>query len=862
MADRKVTVKVNINSTSDLPKTVAAQRDELRHLQTDLDKTKKSHEGISSASRAATDALQAQSRATDQLSRSMAAMQQRSSARDPFAFSLPFQNALVSRLGGNEMRQAAAALRPAAATAADVAQAKAEPKRVPIQVAEDLARTLAIPLKDAVERLRGEGYEFEERKSKRHGDLPVQAIPMGLSGAQQLAALYQKVPAPAPGLSGNQLLNAMGLPVEAQRHPMMQRYQDRATAASETTRKALEERQAIGTPQHVTAIREEIQARRQLAQNERMNRRIGQEVEFGKVGLAIRELGPHIENFGRISTRVFAAGAAAIGMMVRAGSPETWQTLWGNFRLLAGEIGNQFIPQIVRVAGWIRQARDWVVGLDDTTKRNIATWAAWGIGIAGVGMVLSRLAPVARIAMSGLSMLAAHPVAAGLLAIAGASGLLEKGIAALPAMFTTAKQAISGLTETQLKWALGIGGAVMMLPTVVRGLSAVNTWMATTSVAAAAGAGRWAMLGTAVSGVGKAIWGFTVAHPVIAGLTAITLAVGALTRGFGLLGSSSANALDNLQHFQHMEHLAAQLEGPGPISFQQQVQALGPARAHRLQQAQAQGPAAHQHAITAMIAEEQAIMQGAVGPAGVGQGGGAVSEEERRRMSLVVMETLNRPGVGVLSRFAGMPVLPLGTSAASHRRDQIQRALIAAGFSPQVARAEAQRLYQHSDNPLSSGFLGAGDLSQQQIQQVGQLITGPQHSAQAALNALFRLQQLAGGRTPNPALAAVAGIGGVAGQFQATQPMTFAGMNVPQHLQGIARPYLFQDMQARQVQSAGDLHDIIQNDSIRSEGHQQELMMQLRGLERLLEQLVAHAASNVSASQNIAAQVGGAGGAV
>lgn len=145
----------------------------------------------------------------------------------------------------------------------------------------------------------------------------------------------------------------------------------------------------------------------------------------------------------------------AIGGFVAAASPDIWHTFTGSIKDAAGAIGTAFSPAIIDISYKLQQFADWFDAIDEGTKKSIASWTLWGIGIfagsvAVVGMLrvlaavksmLSVLYAVVEFSVLGFrgltasivtattalrAFVMAHPVGA-ILSLVAAVGLLAFG---------------------------------------------------------------------------------------------------------------------------------------------------------------------------------------------------------------------------------------------------------------------------------------------------------------------------------------------------------------------------------------------------------------------------------------------------
>ena len=83
-----------------------------------------------------------------------------------------------------------------------------------------------------------------------------------------------------------------------------------------------------------------------------------------------------IDRLLRYST--MGLGMGIMGFAAAAG-PDIAGTFTGSVKLLAGEIGNAFIPEIVKASGWLQNMADKFHGLDEATKDSIGSWGMFSL---------------------------------------------------------------------------------------------------------------------------------------------------------------------------------------------------------------------------------------------------------------------------------------------------------------------------------------------------------------------------------------------------------------------------------------------------------------------------------------------------
>ncbi len=131
--------------------------------------------------------------------------------------------------------------------------------------------------------------------------------------------------------------------------------------------------------------------------------------------------------FGRAWDTTLAAASLGFGTLagsvlgfVHASSPDHWNTLTGSISLLAGSIGELFLPIIEQVIDFVQDADEWFRNLDDATKANIVTWTLWAGAALAFVVVLPKVialikagAAVVALLSGGLKMLAVAALGAG-----------------------------------------------------------------------------------------------------------------------------------------------------------------------------------------------------------------------------------------------------------------------------------------------------------------------------------------------------------------------------------------------------------------------------------------------------------------
>lgn len=176
------------------------------------------------------------------------------------------------------------------------------------------------------------------------------------------------------------------------------------------------------------------------------------------------------------TTTNFLVAEVAIAGMMKVTSPATFQTFTGSLEMLTRQIGMAFIPEVVKVSFWIQDAADWVRNLDETTKENIASWAAFVLKIMGVvaafGMavkIISLVVPLFTVLASAIKLvvlavnlltlsLAINPLTAWLVvigALIAAVGVITLGVKGMANAFNSAATSAAALEAVQAKLAAG-----------------------------------------------------------------------------------------------------------------------------------------------------------------------------------------------------------------------------------------------------------------------------------------------------------------------------------------------------------------------------------------------------------------------
>lgn len=110
----------------------------------------------------------------------------------------------------------------------------------------------------------------------------------------------------------------------------------------------------------------------------------------------------------------FSMSANAIQGFVSAANPAAMNTFGGSVEILKARIGQSFTPYILDAAKAVQNLATWVKNLDPETKKQIASWVAYGTAAAAGFVVLTKLASV-------LEIISKNPLAVVLLGIGAAA---------------------------------------------------------------------------------------------------------------------------------------------------------------------------------------------------------------------------------------------------------------------------------------------------------------------------------------------------------------------------------------------------------------------------------------------------------
>lgn len=124
------------------------------------------------------------------------------------------------------------------------------------------------------------------------------------------------------------------------------------------------------------------------------------------------------------ATSIFNAGWSQMKSLVSSSDFTTFDTLTGSFRLLSATIGAEFAPYIDMVSLKLQQLAKWFKGLDQGTKDWMAKMVVIGVGSMGVVAAIGKITVAVRGLGVAMTMLAAHPAIAALMAIGAIGGLV------------------------------------------------------------------------------------------------------------------------------------------------------------------------------------------------------------------------------------------------------------------------------------------------------------------------------------------------------------------------------------------------------------------------------------------------------
>jgi hypothetical protein len=188
-----------------------------------------------------------------------------------------------------------------------------------------------------------------------------------------------------------------------------------------------------------------------------------------------------------------------------------------------------------------------------------------------------------------------------------------------------------------------------------------------------------------------------------------------------------------------------------------------------------------------------------------------ISMREWSGISQQVRAILQREEVRDISTFS----VQAGETFAGRRQRYIQEGLIAQGRDPNQARDIAALFYQRNFMGEATLTERGQTMSEEQINNAVRAFGEAATHGAARIAALEQMQQT--------------------GQMPGT--MMFRGMNIPEQFQSQIRPLLEMNMQARQIGTASEMHDFIQNESIRSEAEQERFQITINNLKEAVRLL-------------------------
>ena len=113
-------------------------------------------------------------------------------------------------------------------------------------------------------------------------------------------------------------------------------------------------------------------------------------------------------------SNAFSISTSAIQSFVGAASPAAMNTFGGSVEILKARIGQSFTPYILDAAKAVQNLANWVKNIDPDTKKQVASWIAYGTAAAGGFVILSKLAGL-------LEVVSKNPLAVVLLGIGAAA---------------------------------------------------------------------------------------------------------------------------------------------------------------------------------------------------------------------------------------------------------------------------------------------------------------------------------------------------------------------------------------------------------------------------------------------------------
>lgn len=169
----------------------------------------------------------------------------------------------------------------------------------------------------------------------------------------------------------------------------------------------------MASPQGRQALKDEANLQRELARNQgaqAWEKMVAEQGKFGAgLSVAERKLGELQRKFsgvGQSAGNLWMMGTAGITGLVAAADPfSTFPTLQESVKGLAIELGQGFLPIVDSVSQKIQGLTHWFAGLDESTKKNIATYATYAVAGAGVVYALYKIAGASYAAVGAVNAL-------------------------------------------------------------------------------------------------------------------------------------------------------------------------------------------------------------------------------------------------------------------------------------------------------------------------------------------------------------------------------------------------------------------------------------------------------------------------
>jgi len=278
-------------------------------------------------------------------------------------------------------------------------------------------------------------------------------------------------------------------------------FQAQASQAQRVTQDAITSRGVIGGPDHMAALRAEVEASKELATNKRLEARAMNVAQYGALGATVKEFGGGLAD---AKWKLLALNATMAGF-VAAASPAAFQTLAGSAQLAAGEIGVMLIPAVVSVSNIMQNVASVIKTANDVTFGFVGKILGAAAVVGTFGFVFSAVAAGLKPLITfgtylyGLSG-AANAAAAGLTRVAVAGGVSGIG-GAIP----SAAGAAGGMSALGR---VGLGAAGMVVGGAIGG--PVGGAISGASLGATIGSFIAPGIGTAIGGAIGAVGGLAV----------------------------------------------------------------------------------------------------------------------------------------------------------------------------------------------------------------------------------------------------------------------------------------------------------------------------------------------------------------